>query len=106
MRWSIEVFLGHLKEKGFNYEETNLTDRRKINTLMAVLAICFLFTYGFGLLLKEKGPLSAAQKRKSVFWLGLDTLASIIVKPCIHKENRDLFLDRVVQDVEPKFFVV
>jgi len=70
-RWSIEVLFGHLKKKGFNLESTHMKAAEKIDKLIAVLALSFLFTVGWGILLKENGDLNAHDKRKSAFRLEL-----------------------------------
>jgi hypothetical protein len=43
-RWAIEVLFGHLKKKGIDLESTHLRDRRKIDKLLAVVSLAFLFT--------------------------------------------------------------
>jgi len=105
-RWSIEVFFGHLKKKGFNLENTHMSDKTKINKLIAVLALAFLFTIGFGVLLKEKNTLTAHQKRKSTFRLALDLLNSMFAQPSKYKEKEELFEHWVSSRVEPSIFVV
>ena len=81
-RWAIEVLFGHLKKKGFNLESTHLRERRRIDKLVAVLALAFLYTLGWGVLLKQKmSKLTAHQKRKSVFRLALDLLAELFSDP-------------------------
>mgnify|MGYP003754294377 CR=1 FL=1 len=81
-RWAIEVLFGHLKKKGFNLEDTHLSDRRRIDKLVAVLALAFLYTLGWGVKLKQSlEKLTAHQKRKSVFRLALDLLAEIFAYP-------------------------
>ena len=82
-RWSIEVLFGHLKKKGFNLEDTHLRERRKIDKLIAVLTLAFLFAFGWGIWLKDQANqglinLNAHQKRKSIFRLALDMLISIL----------------------------
>jgi len=105
-RWSIEVLFGHLKKKGFNLENTHMSDRQKINKLVAVLALAFLFTLGWGILLKENRTLSAYQKRKSVFRLALDLLNSMFSYPSKHKEKIKLFEQWLNSEISPSIFVV
>jgi len=105
-RCSIEVLFGHLKKKGFNLENTHMSDREKINKLVAVLALAFLFTLGWGLLLKENRTLSAYQKRKSVFRLALDLLNSMFSYPSKHKEKIKLFEQWLNSEISPSIFVV
>ena len=105
-RWSIEVFFGHLKKKGFNLESTHMSNKVKIDKLIAVLALSFLFTVGFGLLLREKKTLNAHDKRKSVFRLALDTLDSMLYKPSKYKDSEQIFDQWIKSDIEPSIFVV
>lgn len=105
-RWSIEVLFGHLKKKGFNLENTHMSDKKKIDKLMAVLSLAFLFTIGWGVLLKEQNRLNAHQKRKSTFRLALDLIQSMFSKPNKHKEKIKLFHQWVTSDLNPQVFVV
>lgn len=105
-RWSIEVFFGHLKKKGFNLENTHLSEKLKIDKLVAILALSFLFTIGFGLLVREKRRLNAHQKRKSVFRLALDSLGSMLANPNKNKGLYALFNEWVTGETEPSIFVV
>lgn len=78
-RWGIEVFFGSCKKRGFNFEDTHLTKLERINTLIYILAIAFIWALRTGEFLLEKGhqiPLKTLKKRKaklfSIFRIGLD----------------------------------
>jgi len=78
-RWGIEVFFGACKKRGFNFESTHLTKLERINTLMYILAIAFIWALATGEYLLENGhqiPLKQLEKRKaklfSIFRIGLD----------------------------------
>ncbi len=43
-RWEIETMFGALKSKGFNFEESKLTEGYKIEKLMAFLSIAFIWS--------------------------------------------------------------
>lgn len=80
-RWGIEVLFGSLKKRGFNFEDTHLTKIERINTLIFILAIAFIWAFKTGEYLLEKGhqiPLKQLENRKakliSIFRLGLDQL--------------------------------
>jgi len=105
-RWSIEVLFGHLKKKGFNLESTHMKAAEKIDKLIAVLALSFLFTVGWGILLKENGDLNAHDKRKSTFRLALDLLQSMFEKPNKYKDKLSQFNTWIRSDLNPQFFVV
>lgn len=105
-RWSIEVLFGHLKKKGFNLESTHMKAAEKIDKLIAVLALAFLFTVGWGILMKENSTLNAHDKRKSTFRLALDMLQSTLNEPSKHKGRLEEFGKWISSDLKPQFFVV
>jgi hypothetical protein len=106
-RWAIEVLFGHLKKKGFDLESTHLRDRRKIDKLLAVVTLAFLFTLGWGVLLKEQTQhLSARQKRKSIFRLALDALIEMLNKPHRNQQKINMFHDWITSKTQPSIFVV
>lgn len=78
-RWGIEVFFGACKTRGFNFEDTRLTNLDRINTLVFILAIAFIWALKTGEILLENGhqvPIKKLEKRKarlfSIFRIGLD----------------------------------
>ena len=105
-RWSIEVLFGHLKKKGFNFESTHLTHKIKIDKLMGVLTLAFIFTIGWGLILREKQKLNASQKRKSIFRLALDLLSSMFVNPDRYRKKLNVFGQWLESAIQPQIFVV
>ena len=79
LRWGIEVFFGACKSRGFNFEDTHLTKLDRINTLMFILAIAFIWALRTGEFLLDQGhsiPVKHLKKRRaklfSIFRLGLD----------------------------------
>ncbi|MEN0051902.1 MAG: transposase, partial [Bacteroidota bacterium] len=81
LRWGIEVFFGACKSRGFNFEDTHLTKLERINTLMYILAIAFLWALITGEWLLENGKavcIKQLKKRRaklfSIFRIGLDFL--------------------------------
>jgi Transposase DDE domain len=48
MRWQIETLFGCLKTRGFNMEDTKMTNPRKIKLLTAILALTFAWSYKTG----------------------------------------------------------
>jgi len=80
-RWGIEVFFGACKKRGFNFEDTHLTKLNRINTLIYILAIAFIWAMIVGENLIDQGhqiPIKQLKKRKakliSIFRCGLDYL--------------------------------
>lgn len=78
-RWGIEVFFGACKKRGFNFEDTHLTKLERVNTLIYILAIAFIWAFKVGEFLIDNGhqiPIKNLKKRKaklfSIFRAGLD----------------------------------
>lgn len=105
-RWAIEVLFGHLKKKGFNLENTHLCQADKMDRLIAVLALAFLFTVGWGLIVKEITTLDATEKRKSIFRLALDLMRSMLENPIYYKESMILFQQWLAHEIKPSIFVL
>lgn len=56
-RWQIETLFGCLKTRGFNFEDTHLTDPERLSKLLGLLALAFAWTYRTGELLHEQTPI-------------------------------------------------
>ena len=56
-RWQVETLFGCLKSRGFNFEDTHLTDPERLSKLMGLLALAFAWTYRTGQLLHEQNPI-------------------------------------------------
>ncbi len=78
LRWQIEVLFHALKSRGFNFENTHITDRNKIKKLIALLTIGFCWAHRVGewrcenekqIKFKKHG-----RKEKSIFRYGLDLI--------------------------------
>ncbi len=74
-RWQIEVLFSCFKGRGFNLEETHLTDQNKIKKLLAVISLAFCWCYKMGI--KENNVKPIKRKKhgrlsKSLLRLGLD----------------------------------
>jgi hypothetical protein len=81
-RWEIETLFKALKSQGFDFEDTHLVDREKIDKLIAFLAIAFLWAHKTGEWLHERKPIKIkSHKRKaiSIFRYGLDHLREIFL---------------------------
>lgn len=84
-RWEIETMFAALKSRGFDLEETHVTDPGKIENLIGLLALAF----GWARLVGEKraarqgGPSvkSHGRKERSLFRYGLDRLQNILSTP-------------------------
>jgi hypothetical protein len=61
-RWEIETLFGALKSKGFNFEESKLTDGYKIEKLMAFLSISFVWSILAGDYREARKPIPLKKK--------------------------------------------
>jgi hypothetical protein len=79
-RWTIETLFGNLKTKGFNMEDTHITDRDKLSTLLAVLALAVALSVKSGVAMARLKPIPVkkhGRKAWSLFALGLHGLRRI-----------------------------
>ena len=79
-RWTIETMFVNLKTKGFNMEDTHITDRDKLSTLCAVLALAVALSVKTGVAMARLKPIPLkkhGRKAWSLFALGLHTLRKI-----------------------------
>ena len=78
LRWQIETLFGCLKSRGFNFEDTHVTDRRRIKRLLVVAVIAFCWAHRVGEWQHERvKPIKIKKHQrpgKSIFRLGLDTI--------------------------------
>ena len=54
-RWEIETLFECLKTRGFNLEETHITDLDKVERMLSVLAIAYCWAYKIGVWRCEQG---------------------------------------------------
>lgn len=83
IRWEIETLFGCLKSKGFNFEDTHITNRNRIKKMVAVLALAFCWAHltGEWRHLKEKTIRLKKHGRPqyNFFRYGLDLIMSSIM---------------------------
>jgi hypothetical protein len=81
-RWSIETLFGYFKTKGFNFEDTHMTDVNKIASWMLLLTIVVTWTMKTSLVLKEKEQKAThGRLRKSIFRVGFERLKRCLSQP-------------------------
>ena len=82
-RWEIETLFQCLKGRGFNFEDSRITDQERVGRMVAVLAIAFVWAIKVGewcnehvrkLKIKKHGRLE-----KSIFRYGLDVLSQVVM---------------------------
>lgn len=88
-RWGIETLFGALKTRGFNLEDTRLTEEARLSRLLALLAIAFTWAFLVGQWQAEVQGLKLKKHGyppKSVFRRGLDLLCRLVT----NLESRNL----------------
>jgi hypothetical protein len=58
LRWEIETMFGALKSKGFNFEESKINEQHKVEKLMALLSLSFVWSIIVGDYRKEIKPIA------------------------------------------------
>ncbi|KEF34112.1 hypothetical protein RDMS_08555, partial [Deinococcus sp. RL] len=84
LRWTAENMHQALKSRGFFLESTHLTDPRRVSTLLAVVALAFIWCCLVGEFEQQRDPsrcLRHGYPPKSLFRRGLDALRAVLTKP-------------------------
>lgn len=79
-RWTIETLFANLKTKGFNLEDTHITNAGKLSTLLAVLALTVTLCVKAGVAAARLRPIPIKKHGRrawSLFALGVATLHKI-----------------------------
>ena len=80
-RWQIETMFGCLKSRGFDFEETHLTLRVRIERMMFLLALALCLAIKTGELKVTEKPLrkkNNGRYERSIFRVGLDKLQHLL----------------------------
>lgn len=75
LRWQIETLFGCLKGRGFNFEDTHITELPRIKKMIVLLAIAFVWAHKTGEWRHEIKPIkfkNHGRLTKSLFRYGLD----------------------------------
>lgn len=82
-RWQIETMFKAFKSVGFHLEQTHVNDYCRMNTLLRVMAIAFIWAYNVGIYLHQKIkpiPVKKHGRRAiSLFSYGLDELSQAFI---------------------------
>lgn len=81
LRWQIESLFGCLKSRGFNFEDTHITDRERIKKIFVLLAIAFCWAHKTGEWQHEIKPIKLKKHGRpavSLFRYGLDYIVHAI----------------------------
>ena len=109
MRWGIETFFGHLKKRGFQFEDTHMTKGCRIEKLMGVLALAFALCHQWGRKLEQDtGPRLKrhGHRAKSVFRQGFESLHRMLLRPWLHVRRLSEFFLHVIHRPLQENFVV
>ena len=81
-RWEIETLFSCFKGRGFNFEDTRITEIKRINRMVAVLAIAFCWAHKCGeWKIQHVAPITIkkhGRPAQSIFRYGLDALIHAI----------------------------
>jgi Transposase DDE domain len=83
LRWEIETLFGCLKGRGFNFEDTHVTNRERIKKIFVLLAIAFCWAHKTGEWQHEITPIKIKKHGRpavSLFRYGLDYIANAVMK--------------------------
>ena len=81
-RWQIEMCFKAMKSSGFDIEQTHLQDIDRIEKLILLVMIAFVWCYKIGIHLHQIRPITIkkhGRKAKSIFKYGLNFLAGILL---------------------------
>lgn len=93
-RWGIETLFECLKSRGFRMEETHMTNPKKIEKLLFILAIAVCWAYKMGELRARKIPIKTkkhGRRWKSMFRIGLD-----LIRQALFREDQSLMEELTV----------
>lgn len=83
-RWQIETMFKAMKSAGFNIEDTHLTDIERIEKLLLLVMMAFVWCYNIGefvnLNLRSIRILKHGRKAKSIFRYGLDIVTEFLTR--------------------------
>lgn len=84
MRWEVENLFQAFKGRGFNLEDTHLTDTNKISKLLALISIAFVWAHKVGeykdAKIKHIPRKKHGRLQNSYFRYGLDMIINAIQK--------------------------
>lgn len=83
-RWQVETLFRSLKSSGFNIEDTHLTDIERVEKLLLIVMMAFVWCYNIGEFVNQNLQpiriLKNGRKAKSIFRYGLDLLTEFLVR--------------------------
>jgi len=92
-RWQIEMSFKAMKSSGFDIEKTHLQDIQRIEKLILLVMIAFVWCYKIGIYLHQVKPITIkkhGRKAKSIFKYGLNFVANFLLNAS-NQNNINLF---------------
>ncbi len=92
LRWKIEPLFGCLKSRGFCLEETHITERKRLEKLLALLTVAYCWAYLAGQWLARTTPIKIKKHgrlAKSLFRHGFDYLRRILCNQACTAKRSD-----------------
>jgi hypothetical protein len=89
-RWKIETWFGCLKSRGFCLEATHITEKERLEKLLALLTIAFCWAFLAGQWLTRRCALKVkahGRLAKSMFRYGFDHLRHIVCNLSDHRQK-------------------
>lgn len=89
-RWNIETLFGCLKSRGFNFEDTHLTNRDRISKLLGLLTLALCWCLLIGEWEHTQKPIAIkthGRRAKSLFRYGLDRLRNIVLNLAVKEHD-------------------
>jgi hypothetical protein len=81
-RWQIEMSFKAMKSSGFDIEHTHLQNIQRIEKLILLVMIAFVWCYKVGIYLHLINPITIkkhGRKAKSIFKYGLNFIAGVLL---------------------------
>lgn len=88
-RWQIEMCFKAMKSSGFDIENTHLQDIKRVEKLILLVMVAFVWCYKVGIYLHQLSPIKIkkhGRKAKSIFKYGLDYIESALLNPLNQKK--------------------
>ncbi len=93
-RWQIETMFKAFKSKGFNFEDTHLTDPNRIAKLIALVSVAFIWVYLVGIARNSTCQIKVkkhGRRAYSLFKYGLNFIAHALLNPLSIKDLTSCF---------------
>ena len=109
LRWGIETLFGCQKTRGFNFEDTHMTDLPRIEKSVGLPAIAFCMCHNAGELLNEQKPIKIkkhGRKAVGIFRYGLDEFRGILLNIIDNINKYKKFMRILFQPLTTSFILM